>query len=302
MTGKAIKPLYPSLLVSFVAIPFVWNFFSFMGWMFVDEVMEWNSSSAVAIALIISSVFLCVIFYLPSRRHVPIEAYFSAKRIQRASLWPAARLTLGVLLALTSFIFISHWLMAKVGFDHRYDWDGDGRPTRNWDDWLLIGLVHPFTDELLMRAMALRGLLDHYRPWLAVILSAGIYVIARWFYDNPVQIFLLGCYLGVLFVQTRSLWVVTFASSMAYLFREFAVRLEWKYGLESALLEADRPVEAALGISLLMVTGFSGTALAWSGWRRVKQLFPAASDVAETEMVIPSEFKARRTLPGNSTS
>ena len=305
MTGQAIKPLYPSLPVSFVAVPFVWNFFTLMAGLFTYESTDWGDSSVLIYGLVLSSVFLCVIFYLPSRRHVPVGIYFSAVHIHLKVLWPVARLTCGVLLAFTAVTFLSQWLAAAVGFDFRYDRGGDGSSTFDWDDFLLVGLVLPFTDELLLRAVVLRGLLDYYRPWLAVTLSACIYVIARWFVGNPVHIFLLGCYLGMLFVRTKSLWAATFASSMSYLLLDLTVRVGLKHGLESALLEADSPVEVVLGILLLVMSGIAGAGLAWSSWRRVNQLFASVPDVAEAflgEIAVPSEFKARRPLSGNSTS
>lgn len=296
MTGHHVKPLYPSLPVSFVAIPFIWNFLFLMAGLFAYDATKWSDSSTFSIGLIVVSCFLAVIFYLPSRRHILVEEYFSAQRISPASLWAAIQLAIGLLLLINALVHLGYWLMAAAGYDLRYDWVGDSSASFPWDDCIFFGLVLPLSDGLLLQAVVLRGLLDYYRPWRAVCLSATLFALAHWFLGRPIEQFALGCISGILFVRTRSAWVVVLASSLGYLFREW---LAWN-GTKSIVLDATVPAEQAVHALTLTTVMLLGAVLAWRGWRKVNTAFPPLSESAGTPLCDPktsSDFKARRAAP-----
>ena len=54
-----------------------------------------------------------------------------------------------------------------------------------WSSALTIVIVAPVTEELLFRGLILRGLLQRYRPWKAIVLSAAFFALAH---ANPWQL------------------------------------------------------------------------------------------------------------------
>lgn len=75
------------------------------------------------------------------------------------------------------------------------------------DRWgyLVIGLLAPFTEEMVFRGAILRKLLDSYSPWKAIALSAFFFSLIHM---NPVQMphaFLIGLLLGWMYWRTGSI-------------------------------------------------------------------------------------------------
>ncbi len=276
--SKPAEPLYPSLPVCFVAIPFIWNFFTLMGGLLVGKLTGWKDSSPLVCGLLGATAYLVVIFYLPSRRHYDVAVFFSAGRVSAGGLRSVLCSTIGVVLAFASVFALATLMLAACGYDFRsppaeYEvWDS------HWSDWLLMVLVIPFTDELLLRVIGLRGLLRYYSPWVAVLLSASIFVLARWFMMAPLAIFLLGLFLGWLFIRSRSLWAVSMASSIAYLI-DFGLKLlRWNMGTEDYLVQAG--LNGAFGLPALglLLFGLAAGLLGYVGWGEVCRYFPSPAD------------------------
>lgn len=71
---------------------------------------------------------------------------------------------------------------------------------------LSICLLGPVLEELLFRGAVTKVLLRHYRPRVAIVLSALLFGL---FHINPVQVVAASCsglLLGWLYWRTRSLW------------------------------------------------------------------------------------------------
>ena len=84
--------------------------------------------------------------------------------------------------------------------------------------YLVIGLLAPFTEEMVFRGAILRKLLDSYSPWKAIALSAFFFSLIHM---NPVQMphaFLIGLLLGWMYWRTGSIFSIlttTPSSSMS---------------------------------------------------------------------------------------
>jgi membrane protease YdiL (CAAX protease family) len=68
------------------------------------------------------------------------------------------------------------------------------------------GIIGPFLEELLFRGIIMRGFLDRYKPWQAILYSSllfGILHLNIWQFCSAT---LLGLFLGWLYYKTRSLW------------------------------------------------------------------------------------------------
>lgn len=68
------------------------------------------------------------------------------------------------------------------------------------------GIIGPFLEELLFRGIMMRGFLDRYKPWQAVLYSSLLFGILHLNIWQFFSAFLLGLFLGWLYTQTRSLW------------------------------------------------------------------------------------------------
>ncbi|RQW06445.1 CPBP family intramembrane metalloprotease [candidate division KSB1 bacterium] len=83
--------------------------------------------------------------------------------------------------------------------------------------WALITVViaAPVCEELLLRGIVLDGLLQHYRPWKAIIWSAfffGLYHLNPWQF---IPAFALGIFMGWIYYRTRSLLATIFIHFIA---------------------------------------------------------------------------------------
>ncbi len=86
----------------------------------------------------------------------------------------------------------------------------------------LLVIVAPLTEELLFRGIILRGLLNRFRPVLAVVLTAFLFAAVH---VNPWQFFsplLLGCAFGWFYLRTGSIALCVlahaFSNTLAILF------------------------------------------------------------------------------------
>ncbi len=66
--------------------------------------------------------------------------------------------------------------------------------------------VTPFVEELYFRGFLFKGLLMHNRPWVAYVVSAGLFALLHPPLLVMVDIFIIGLLLAYLVKQTRSIW------------------------------------------------------------------------------------------------
>ncbi len=76
---------------------------------------------------------------------------------------------------------------------------------------ILLCIKAPFVEEMLFRGLLLRGMLSHYSPKTAIILSAVLFSLAHMNEYQLFNTFVCGLFLGWLFYVSRSLWPCIFA-------------------------------------------------------------------------------------------
>ncbi len=72
---------------------------------------------------------------------------------------------------------------------------------------LMLCIVTPLIEELLCRRIILNILLKHLRPWLAILISAGIFGAMHGNIWQAVPAALLGVFLGWTYFRLRSYWL-----------------------------------------------------------------------------------------------
>ncbi len=80
--------------------------------------------------------------------------------------------------------------------------------------FLLLVPIASLSEELLFRAVILRGFLNHYSKWTAIIVSAVLFSLMHL---NPYQFFsafLLGVVLGWIYTETRSIYLCFFVHGL----------------------------------------------------------------------------------------
>jgi uncharacterized protein len=106
-------------------------------------------------------------------------------------------LLLELMAVVTHILPVSSWLMELM------------RRLMEESLWLALlfgGLIGPLLEEMLFRGLILRGFLDRYKPWHAILLSAllfGVFHLNVWQFFTA---FFLGLLLGWLYWKTGSLW------------------------------------------------------------------------------------------------
>lgn len=66
--------------------------------------------------------------------------------------------------------------------------------------------VTPFVEELYFRGFLFKGLLIHNRPWVAYVVSAGLFALLHPPLLVMIDIFIIGILLAYLVKQTKSIW------------------------------------------------------------------------------------------------
>jgi hypothetical protein len=83
-----------------------------------------------------------------------------------------------------------------------------------WMSLVLLVVVAPLTEELTFRGLMLGGMLQRYRAWVAITLTAGLFALLHM---NPWQFpaaMILGVLFGWWFLRTRSLWPCLFGHAV----------------------------------------------------------------------------------------
>lgn len=78
-----------------------------------------------------------------------------------------------------------------------------------------ICFIAPFVEEILFRGIILRGFLQHYAPFQAIVISAVLFgLIHLNIYQIP-GAFIFGCIVGYIFYLCKSIWPCIFTHSLA---------------------------------------------------------------------------------------
>jgi membrane protease YdiL (CAAX protease family) len=97
---------------------------------------------------------------------------------------------------------------------------------------IVICIIAPFTEEVLFRGIILRGFLRSYSVNHAIILSALLFAVFHLTIAQLPIAFIMGVFLGWLYVQTRLLW----PTILAHALYNFCVTLFWSTMDPSELL------------------------------------------------------------------
>ncbi|HRW94971.1 MAG TPA: type II CAAX endopeptidase family protein [Bacteroidales bacterium] len=76
----------------------------------------------------------------------------------------------------------------------------------NLPTFLAIVIAAPLLEEWLLRAVALKGMLQHMDPWKAIAWSALMFGIIHFNPWQAIPAFLMGCLFGWIYYRTRSYW------------------------------------------------------------------------------------------------
>lgn len=79
---------------------------------------------------------------------------------------------------------------------------------------LFVCVIAPILEEMLFRGIILRGFLQNYSPWRSIFLSSLLFALYHMTISQIPVAFITGCFLGWLYVKTKSLW----PSIMAHFF------------------------------------------------------------------------------------
>ena len=73
--------------------------------------------------------------------------------------------------------------------------------------FLSVVVCAPLLEEWLLRRVALKGLLQHTKPWVAIVMTALMFAIMHMNPWQAIPAFLLGCVFGWVYYRTRSYWI-----------------------------------------------------------------------------------------------
>jgi hypothetical protein len=76
----------------------------------------------------------------------------------------------------------------------------------NLPTFLAVVIAAPLLEEWLLRAVALKGMLQHMDPWKAIAWSALMFGVIHFNPWQAIPAFLMGCLFGWIYYRTRSYW------------------------------------------------------------------------------------------------
>lgn len=293
-----MKPRYPGLLSSLGLVFPGWQLFTFFAVYSLRDVTGWSWNQIIPpVSVVITLTFACLCYVLQPARGA--TEYFRLHAIPWQAAIRIPLLCFGALFLITALKMSLVDTLRFAGVPK----DALGEPAKTVDStWMYIFVmtvfVAPFTEELIMRGLVLQGLLQCYKPTTAILLSSLIFGVSHWDLRQGIGAFLGGCFMGWVFVQTRSLWVtiIIHASHNAYV--DVLRQLRLIYG--NGHSEASSPVANAYpvwelghtyGIALLL--GGVSWLMVRSCYRTFQQEFFRSGPLAALRLHL-SDFKAKR--------
>ncbi|MFA5301900.1 MAG: type II CAAX endopeptidase family protein [Bacteroidales bacterium] len=156
--------------------------------------------------------FMVVFFYVYLRsRH----SFFEGVRAEKAPYPdPPAKLgkvpvlfyilLLPVIIVAMSFIMdpLTEWLEMPEFMKELFE----KMTENNLPTFLAVVIAAPLLEEWLLRAVALKGMLQHMDPWKAIAWSALMFGVIHFNPWQAIPAFLMGCLFGWIYYRTRSYW------------------------------------------------------------------------------------------------
>jgi len=183
-----------------------------IGAAFYDAGAEFLSGDprAYVIVVLANGVVFSVLMHFSGLRYGELfhPSKVSVKTTVRWLLWPVALVVFGSFWWLNDLINFFGLLLPEDVADYNMleRMMGSGIVSI-----ITICILAPFLEEMLFRGIILRGFLNHYSSKKAIILSSLLFALFHLnFYQIPFA-FVVGCYLGWLFYNSKSLWPCIFA-------------------------------------------------------------------------------------------
>jgi membrane protease YdiL (CAAX protease family) len=79
---------------------------------------------------------------------------------------------------------------------------------------ITVCIIAPFIEEMLFRGVFLRGFLRNYKVFNAVTFSALLFAVAHFNIYQMISAYIVGTFLGWLYVVTQSLWPCIFSHAL----------------------------------------------------------------------------------------
>ncbi len=156
--------------------------------------------------------FLVVFLYVYLRSR---QSFFDAVRTDKAP-YPDPPAKLGKV-PLLLYILLLPVIIVSMSFilDPLTDWLDmpdfikelfEKMTQNNLPTFLAVVIAAPLLEEWLLRAVALKGLLQHMDPWKAIAWSALMFGVIHFNPWQAIPAFLMGCLFGWIYYRTRSYW------------------------------------------------------------------------------------------------
>jgi uncharacterized protein len=156
--------------------------------------------------------FLVVFLYVYLRSR---QSFFEAVRADKAP-YPNPPANLGkvpvllyilllpVIIVAMSFIMdpLTEWLEMPEFIKELFE----KMTESNLPTFLAVVIAAPLLEEWLLRAVALKGMLQHMDPWKAIAWSALMFGVIHFNPWQAIPAFLMGCLFGWIYYRTRSYW------------------------------------------------------------------------------------------------
>ena len=307
---EPMEPEYPGLLASIGMILLGWNWLADYGLDLLWAATGIEHERLWPIVHLAVSLFICYACYAKQ----PVKGvvkYFSLEPIPWRAAVRVPLFYFAILLTSGGLIAFLYQTIAVIGLLPSELSGPSQSVDRQSPSWLFGALVvAPLGEELMMRGVVLRGLLQRHGALAAVLLSAVMFGV---FHDNVKQAVgaaVSGIFLGLAFVHTRSLWVpiLMHCSHNAFVCMLHAVPSS---GPRHTTEPSPFPVipfshpgwlgELALCFCILLLTVGLGAWLLWVTYRAFqREFFPSTqpSTAGAADGLLPSsamqEFKARR--------
>jgi membrane protease YdiL (CAAX protease family) len=145
---------------------------------------------------------------LPVGRALGLVSHGAARHVFQALVGLGLALVCGVFL---QEVLIASMRLALPGLMPAGALGAQARPVAPWQDALLgflfIAIIAPCAEELIFRGFVFRALLDHLRPFGAVIISSVLFAAAHLTWDPAalMSLFLLGLVCAQVYSSTRSI-------------------------------------------------------------------------------------------------
>ena len=185
-------------LVVFVAVQILGNYAVSLVWAWAEGVtVDESLMMSVPVMIVSSAVYslILLIIFLACRWCVVSRTYLKSRPVG-VLFW--------VVIAALGTIIPSEWLLEQMNLP---DVNAELFAKIMATPWgyLAICIFAPLVEEVVFRGAILRALLESYRPWIAILISALFFAVVHF---NPAQMphaFLIGVLMGWMYWRTGSI-------------------------------------------------------------------------------------------------